>query len=66
MHNKRIEAMSWWNSLTDTEKEFYASSAFYLFGSPRLYTSLTGMEVEMIYDEKNRSDKEIIDIAFGE
>ena len=61
---KRKEAMFWWNNLSAERKTNICDTNTDLIGSPRKWKSLTGSEIETLYEDECRSDKEIIDEAF--
>jgi hypothetical protein len=61
---KRQEAMKWWNNLSSTYKTQICDSNEELIGSFREWETLPGREIEILYDDKCRSDFEIIDEAF--
>ncbi len=56
----REEAMQWWNNLKHSEKGLYMEGDF----KHRHPQSLTGREIEILYDDVIRSDAEIIKEAF--
>lgn len=57
---KRKEAIKWWNDMSHSEKGLYMEGEF----KHRHPQSLTGREIETLYDDKCRSDAEIIEEAF--
>lgn len=63
--NKRQEAMKWWNNLSSAYKTQICDTNTELVGSVRRWETLTGREIEMLFDYKCKSDAEIIEIAFG-
>ncbi|MEO6302694.1 MAG: hypothetical protein ABIP51_05945 [Bacteroidia bacterium] len=56
--SKREEAIEWWGNLNLNEKLLHCGPKFL----GRRVSSLTGREIEIIYDVKCKSDKEIIDL----
>ena len=60
MENRK-EALSWWNKLTPNKKTHFTL----LMYDERDSQSLTGREIEDIYKEKNKSDFDIIEMAFA-
>lgn len=63
--NKRQEAMKWWNNLSSGYKTQICDTNTELVGSVRRWETLTGREIEMLFDDKRRSDAEIIEMAFS-
>ena len=61
---KRQEAMKWWNNLSSTNKSQIYNTNTELVGSVRKWETLTGREIEILYEDKCRSDFEIIEEAF--
>lgn len=57
MEQNRIDAMKWWNSITPSYKKMI---------SPRKWDTLTSREIERLYNEKNKTDAKIIDMAFDD
>jgi hypothetical protein len=51
MLSKRKEAMIWWNSLTPNDKINICNNSTELVGSIRRWESLTGREIEYIYEK---------------
>lgn len=49
----RYLAMCWWNELTEDEKDTAAISSTKLVGSPRIWQTLTGREIENLWREYN-------------
>lgn len=64
MLNKRQEAIKWWISLSDLEKRLWLPHLGGIVG--RDPNSLTGNEIENLFDAKCKEDAEFIDIAFSE
>jgi hypothetical protein len=63
---KRQEALKWWDSLTIDYKQGILDATTKIIGVPnRDINSLTGREIEILFDDKCRSDSEIIEMAFG-
>lgn len=58
------EAMQWWNGLSSLRKTQICDTNTELVGSVRRWETLTGREIEMLYDDECRSDAEIIEEAF--
>ena len=63
--NKRKEAMQWWNGLSSLRKTLICDTSTELIGSVRRWETLTGREIEMLYNDKCRSDAEIIKEAYN-
>lgn len=53
--------MKWWNDMSHSEKGFYMEGEF----KHRHPQSLTGREIEMLFDDKCKFDAEIIEMAFS-
>lgn len=47
----RQEAMKWWNKLTPEQKTEICNSSTELVGSSRKWESLTGREIQLIYED---------------
>ncbi len=62
--SKRKEAMQWWNGLSSLRKTQICDTNTELVGSVRRWETLTGREIEMLYDDECLSDAEIIEEAF--
>jgi len=62
--SKRKEAMQWWNGLSSLLKTQICDTNTELVGSVRRWETLTGREIEMLYDDECLSDAEIIEEAF--
>lgn len=60
----RKEALRWWNKLTSAEKHMYSTNAR-IQGQPRNPETLTGGEIEILYQDKNESDKAIIEMVIA-
>lgn len=48
--SKRNIAMTWWNNLSSENKTNICNISTVLIGSPRRWESLTGREIEILYD----------------
>lgn len=55
---KRSEAMSWWNSLASLRKTQICDTNTELVGHVRRWETLTGSEIEMLYDIEVPSESE--------
>lgn len=63
---KRQEALKWWNSLTIDYKQGILDATTKIIGVPyRDINSLTGREIEILFDDKNNSDAEIINMVLN-
>ncbi len=63
---KRQEALKWWDSLTTDYKQGILDTNTKIIGVPRRdIGSLTGREIEILYDDKNNSDAEIINMVLN-
>ena len=63
---KRQTAMKWWNNLSPEYKtSIYDVYTETIFGSSRKWETLTGREIEILFDEKCKADGEIIVLAFS-
>ena len=62
--SKRKEAMQWWNELSSLSKTRLCDTNTETLFSVRRWETLTGKEIEMLYDDECRSDAEIIEHAF--
>jgi hypothetical protein len=62
---KRQEGMKWWNNLSPACKTQICDTYTELVGSARRWETLTGREIEMLFDDKCKSDAEIIEMAFS-
>jgi len=62
---KRQEAMEWWNNLSSAYKTQICDTNTELVGSVRRWETLTGREIEILFDDKCKSDAEIIEMAFS-
>ena len=60
MANKQ-QALKWWNTISHSEKVLYMDGVF----KHRHPQSLTNSEIEQLFDDENKSDAEIIEIAFS-
>lgn len=60
----RYCAMRWWNNLSSLTKTQICDTHTELIGSVRRWETLTGSEIEKLWDDNNDSDKEIINEAF--
>lgn len=60
----RCCAMRWWNNLSSLTKTQICDTHTELIGSVRRWETLTGSEIEKLWDDNNDSDKEIINEAF--
>ena len=49
---KRFKAMMWWNNLSPNTRQKLTNEFRELVGTPRKWESLTGREIEKIYDEE--------------
>lgn len=58
----RINALKWWNKMPKSKRQVLCE---FEFGSDRDFNTLTGLEIEVIFDNENRSDAEIIEMAFS-
>jgi hypothetical protein len=65
MQNKN-EAMKWWNNLSSAIKTQICDTNTDLIGHVRRWETLTSREIEMLFNDKCKSDAEIIELAFGE
>jgi predicted nucleic acid-binding Zn ribbon protein len=54
MMTPRQEAMNWWNGLSSLEKTRLCDTRMELVGHHRRWESLTGREIELIYNGKER------------
>jgi len=50
MKNKRQLAMQWWNGLSSLQKTQICDTNTELVGSVRRWETLTGREIELLYD----------------
>jgi len=62
---KRQDAMKWWNNLSSGQKTRLCDVNVDLLGNTRRWETLTGREIQLLFDEENKSDAEIIEMAFG-
>lgn len=53
---KRTKAMQWWSGLSSLRKTQICETNKELVGSIRRWETLTGREIEMLYDDKCCSD----------
>lgn len=60
----RKEAMKWWQSLSSLQKTQICDINTDLIGHVRRWETLTGREIELIYEDECDSDKDIIELAF--
>lgn len=51
MNNKRKDAMVWWHGLSSLQKTQICDTNTELVGSVRRWETLTGREIEMLYEE---------------
>lgn len=59
--NNREESIIWWNNLSDNDKShFIEVYKDLLVGYPRTTNSLSGREIELIYDTKSAEDTSIV------
>lgn len=56
--NKRKEAMQWWNGLSSLRKTQICDTHTELIGSVRRWETLTGREIETLYEDGFLSDSE--------
>lgn len=61
----RKEAMEWWNGLSPEFKISICEYNTELLCGTRLPETLTGREIQCLYEDKCRADAEIIDMAFN-
>jgi len=52
MKTKRKEAMEWWNNLNSIQKTQICDNNTELVGSIRRWETLTGREIEQLFDNK--------------
>lgn len=58
----RINALKWWNKQPKSKRQVLCE---FEFGSDRDFNTLTGREIEIIYDSECKSDAELIEMAFS-
>lgn len=61
---KRQEAMAWWNSLSSLRKAQYCDTSTQLIGKSRQWETLTGREIQILYEDECHVESEIINKAF--
>lgn len=63
---KRQDAMKWWHNLSSAQKTRLCDVNVNLLGNTRRWETLTGSEIEQLFDDENKSDAEIIEMAFSD
>lgn len=58
----RINALKWWNNQPKSRRQVLCE---FEFGNDRDFNTLTGREIEIIYNNECKSDAEIIEMAFS-
>jgi hypothetical protein len=51
---KRTTAMAWWNDLASARKTQICDNNTELVGHVRRWETLTGREIEMLYEQRNK------------
>ena len=58
--NKRKKAMKWWNNLSSAYKTQICDTNTELVGSVSRWETLTGREIEILFNNKCKFDAEIL------